>query len=529
MAEQKQSGENTTLNFPGGSESVFVLITQCLQNSFFLEGDCQLCLPMRTVKQMLLGSHDDEEHEGEIPEKHDLREFEPQQLQKGPLYRFLDTVINNPSREEALHVVNLKDWHTPTSNYDQERRTYGTHCEANTYGAECLSGFENLLEPWHGMKNKTEAAKAANAHLSAMTVTGYPTGGDGYNNIYYEVRSDTLFDFQPQRQGQDTLLKRIFDKIMSESKGKRIHVIVIGVYTDIKIMTLLTAIRSLYQVDNLIMSDVLTASPTLERHLAGLDYCDKVLKVEIIHSLNDLAAQVSTNSTEKIDVAITERHPDFRHYRSYYHDKQNVLAFQDDKLAEYIDLSRRQSNEVYRQVFRSNKYLQIAGFVFLILTFVAAILNMFYPEQVRVELVVITGGLSLSQLLFVFFTMTSKNMQSNLYGLVRLQNYLEAYSTIAALLRHYFTRPELLQMREKPDKMLSLLEQQIHIFDMFAEQMNKNFGSIKGEDIPDDLKTDQPNKTAATIGGMPVQPETMPSAENPASGQTGGGSPTSAG
>ena len=39
---------------------------------------------------------------------------------------------------------------------------------------------------------------------------------------------------------------------------------------------------------NLAVSDTFTASPTLERHLAGLDYAAKVLDVEVVHGINDL-------------------------------------------------------------------------------------------------------------------------------------------------------------------------------------------------------------------------------------------------
>ena len=63
----------------------------------------------------------------------------------------------------------------------------------------------------------------------------------------------------------------------------RIYVAVIGVYTDLKIKTLLTALRTLYNIPNLAVSDTLTASATLERHLSGLDFAAKVLGVEVIH------------------------------------------------------------------------------------------------------------------------------------------------------------------------------------------------------------------------------------------------------
>ena len=35
---------------------VYILITQCLQNSFFLSKESQLCLPDDVVRQMLVGT-----------------------------------------------------------------------------------------------------------------------------------------------------------------------------------------------------------------------------------------------------------------------------------------------------------------------------------------------------------------------------------------------------------------------------------------------------------------------------------------
>jgi hypothetical protein len=450
-------------------ESVFILMTQCLQNSFFLEDDCQLCLPKRTVEQMLGGATDATTIEDF------RRKIDRKMLETGPLYTFLKAVIDAKSREHELHIITIKDWHTNSPNYDQERRTYGTHCEADTFGAACLDGFEALLEPWSQL---TDRQAQATAHQAALSDTGYRREGEV--NHYYELRSDTLFDFQTD----GGKLKRILDQIIPPASGqpRRVYIGVIGVYTDIKIMTLLTGLRSLYAIDNLIISDVLTASQTLERHLSGLDYCDKVLKVEIIHDLKDFAALFAPQHQPNIEVSPTIGTTDFRRYRSYYQDKQNVLAYQDAKLNEYIALSEQQAKAVYQQIRRTNTWLQWFGFGFLALTVLAGLLHLADPGRYGVEFPLVTGGLSLGQFILLFFTTTSKNLQSNLFNLVRLKNYLEAYSTIAGLLRHYFTRPELLQMqpKESPAEMLELLERQVRIFDSFAEQMNRNFGSIRG-------------------------------------------------
>ena len=45
-------------------EARFVLITQCIQNDFFLNTDCRLRLPDTIVPQMLLGNRDFNLHAG---------------------------------------------------------------------------------------------------------------------------------------------------------------------------------------------------------------------------------------------------------------------------------------------------------------------------------------------------------------------------------------------------------------------------------------------------------------------------------
>ena len=47
----------------------------------------------------------------------------------------------------VLHVINIRDWHVPDDNYDFERRRYGAHCEAGTWGAGYVDGLEGWLDP----------------------------------------------------------------------------------------------------------------------------------------------------------------------------------------------------------------------------------------------------------------------------------------------------------------------------------------------------------------------------------------------
>jgi hypothetical protein len=249
---------------------------------------------------------------------------------------------------------------------------------------------------------------------------------------------------------------------------------VIGVLTDIKVKLLLTSLRSHYNIDNLVLSDALTTSVTLERHLSGLDFADKVLAVEIVHSLNALVSVLYPRHPDDIPKAVIEHLPDFRTYRSYYLDKQNVLAFQDNQLSRYVELTGKRGNDVYRHIFRTNRVLTLFGMAFLALTLIMAAFRFFDPTRYSSDTIIaITGGLSLLQLIAVFFTRPLAEIQKNLNNLVRLRNYLETYSTVTALLRHHLTTPERLQQ----DDLDGLKNQMVIIQDM-AQKMSMNFADI---------------------------------------------------
>ena len=196
-------------------------------------------------------------------------------------------------------------------------------------------------------------------------------------------------------------------------------------YTDIKIRTLMNGLRSRYRIDNLVVSDVLTAAPSLERHLEALDFLHKVLSVEVVHSLNDLVSILAPGSKREISKDVIQDHVDFRSYRSYYLNKQNLLAYQDSKRIEYLELTRTRSKAIYAQVYSTNKWLLRFGYAFLILTVIfggmyllALALNAFgVIERLQPEPwlfgSIVTGGLSLIQLFAVFFRNPLNDLQDN--------------------------------------------------------------------------------------------------------------------
>jgi hypothetical protein len=459
MATQASSPQTTP-------DSVYILITQCLQNNFFLAHENRLCLPdyiaMRTLVsgEQVLETTDMYQLQPPYPNR---RQVHPELLKNGPLYRFLESTIDDPNRLNQLHVIHIKDWHKPSRNYDAERRSYGAHCEAGTWEADPIDGFDKYLQPWKGLPGARKQARSAEGFQDDRTT-------------YYEVLSDSLFDFRPSIPGQPSILTEILRRLIfgDGRQPKRVYIVAIGVMTDIKIKTLLTSLRSFWHLENLIISDVLTAAASLERHLNGLDYADKVVHAEIIHGLNDLVSVLNPAHADTIPEAVISHHPDFRDYRSYYLDKQTVLAYQDQKLFQYLELTSQRGAEVYQQVFQTNKNLTRFGMAFLVVTIILGTLRFLDPNRFSLEIVVLTGGLSMTQILAGFFYNPLNRLQENLKNLVHLRNQLETYSTVTSLLRHHLTAPQNLQ---DPD--LDKLRKQMDIVQEIAVKISDSFNDIQ--------------------------------------------------
>jgi hypothetical protein len=163
------------------AEPRFVLITQCLQNDFFLNTDCRLRLPDAIVPQMLLGNGDFDLHAGgNAPD--DKRAAA---IENGPFGIFLRAAVGRRFEDDSLptlHVINVRDWHVPGHGYDLERRAYGSHCEAATWGVRYVEGLERFLDPT-GCADDCDYAEAGAARI-------------------YHVRSDSVFDFKPRAESR---------------------------------------------------------------------------------------------------------------------------------------------------------------------------------------------------------------------------------------------------------------------------------------------------------------------------------------
>jgi hypothetical protein len=135
----------------------------------------------------------------------------------------------------------------------------------------------------------------------------------------------------------------------------------------------------------------------------------------------------------------------FARYRSYIQDKQNVLAFQDEKLHQYLALTERRSLEVYDRIKNANTFLIIFGAAFLTATLVFSILNAVMPDRITWKVVAVTGGIGLVQLVASFFSKPMRDLQRNLTNLAVFKMILESHSLKTALARYHLTTPRTLR------------------------------------------------------------------------------------
>ena len=464
-------------------EARFVLITQCIQNDFFLNRECRLRLPDTIVPTMLLGNSDFDLHAaGNGP--NDKRAAA---IENGPFGIFLRGAVGRRLEDDRLpiiHVINIRDWHVPGPGYDVERRAYGSHCEAATWGVQYVDGLDRFLDP-------TGCAEDDDyAEVGAVRI--------------YHVRSDSVFDFKPRaefrggrrkfgaseiegvldivvegsdedleksrrllREGGFGAIHALARKINAGDEprtSRKIYVAVVGVYTDLKVQTLLVGLRTRYDLPNLAVSDTFTASQTLERHLSGLDYASKVLDVEVVHGINDLAGFLGLPPAVEDEEDVVAR-SSFARYRSFFQDKQNVLAFQDEKLRQYLALTERRSLDVYERIKRTNTFLIFFGCTFLVVTLVLAVLNAF--GLVDWQIVAVTGGVGLVQLVSAFVSKPIRDLQQNLTNLAVFKMILESHSLKTALARFHLTTPQTLRELQTEDEaklaaaQVAILQQQV--------------------------------------------------------------------
>ena len=125
----------------------------------------------------------------------------------------------------------------------------------------------------------------------------------------------------------------------------------------------------------------------VRRRISSVQSIAKITRAqELIASSRIVKAQQQTRAAEP-----------YARYQSFFQDQQNVLAYQSQKLQEYLHLTERRSVRVYDTVRRSNVFLIVWGSAFLLATLVLTILAAVWPHRVSWTLPAVTGGLSLGQ------------------------------------------------------------------------------------------------------------------------------------
>jgi len=514
----------------GSGETRYVLLTECLQNDFLLNRECRLYLGDKAALGMLVG------RSAKTPPPGGGRlKVSREDIERGPLGVFLEAVIDRRRRradgDGTLHVINIRDWHEPGAAYDRERRAYGNHSERGTWGAEYVDGLERFLDP-AGHATDREAVSFIEGSVRVC-----------------HVHADSVFDFRPRTsdrrgllgklpvteledildilvQGRDEevaaaneILARgvqldsiheVAKKVETQPKPRvRVYVAVIGVYSDIKVLTLLGGLLARYDLSNLAVSDTLTSSPTLERHISGLDFAAKVMQVEVVHGVNDLVRYVGGRPPLESESEIVA--PDgFAQYQTFFKDKQSVLAYQSEKLQDYLVLTETRAINTYNWIERSNLFLIGWGSVFLVATLVFAIWSAIDPSQVSWAIPAITGGLGLAQLVTAFFTQPMKDLQRNLMNLTTYRMVLESHSLKMALARFHLTTPHTLrEIHTETDSVEAT--RQVQVLERELEAIRQadevDYGALKSLRIgPEEQEGDETKKDT----GRGQAPEATP-------------------
>jgi hypothetical protein len=489
----------------------YVLLTQCLQNDLFLNPECRLYIGDAEVRKLLVAKR---EHDAPLGQPDARYRLSDEVLARGPLGLFLEATVGARMRASSgplLHVINVRDWHVPDDSYDAERRVFGRHCEAGTWGAAYIAGLERYLDP-----------------LPPLDDGGARFASVGCARVYH-IHSDSIFDFRPRWEERlrarpkfrRSELERLLDVLFVGSDGHvdeygstlgadefdeagrgRSHalneiatsavrgaaeppptyVAVIGVYTDVKVQIMLASLRTRYELDNLAVSDTLTGSRTLERHLVGLDFADKLLNVEVVHGIGDLVSFLG-GEPPLADEGDTVAAAKFADYRSYFANKQSVLAYQDEQLREYARLTESRAIRVYEAVRRANTFLLVWGAIFLGVTLVGIVLHLVDPDRWSLGVAALTGGLGLAQVLTAFFGRPIRELQSNLNNLAAFKMILESHSLKTAFTRYHLTTPEVLRelgdesQRDAALGQIDALQRQLRLID---DAQSAEYGALSG-------------------------------------------------
>lgn len=207
-----------------------VLITQCLQRDFV--GPLQPHDPLPNA--LHIGHEEARRLLGADPERGQLAQL----------------MAWSRSVQGALEVIHVRDWHDPT---DPGQRAhldrFGAHCLADSDGAALVLGLD---------------ADAARPHVRVASAT-------------------TLND------AESSELDGWMRALIAEHGADQLRVAVIGVWTEAKVTFLLYELLSRYGLTQLATCSAVCASSNRDRHFAALDQLRRILGVQVLDSVGDLA------------------------------------------------------------------------------------------------------------------------------------------------------------------------------------------------------------------------------------------------
>jgi hypothetical protein len=414
----------------GPREDSYVLITQCLQNDFFFNRNCRLGLPADAAARLLIPPAS----ELSFGENRSRRTLDPATIRSGPLGRLLRATVGQRLAGHGrgtLHLINIRDWHQDSSDYDRERRAYGPHCEAGTWGADYLTGLAALLDPAGTRRRAIDPGE-----------TDCPAGPDG-NRLgsvtVHHVYSDTVFDLGHQASGERSELAEVLSRIITSANRDTVPIAVIGVHTDIKVQILLQELRSAYNPGRLVVSDALTASPTLDRHLAALDYAQKALSVEIMPGVADLARFLGGDPGEDEELESYASAGALADYAQYIRDKQRIESYEDAHLRSYRQQVSGHLRYTVWLATLANSFLIGTGVVTLGSSVVLAVLACLHTGRLPVALPAELLGASVVQLASALFSRPVRELTGLIGQEAVFRMLLESRSLRLALARYHLT------------------------------------------------------------------------------------------
>jgi nicotinamidase-related amidase len=498
------AGEPAADNAEGGparsnAGETYILITQCLQNDFFLNLNCRLSLPADAAAKLLIHPKSGKP----FTESKSRRKLDAATLKAGPLGRLLQVTVGRRlggAGRGTLHLVNVRDWHTPGEQYDRERRVYGSHCQAGTWGADYIDGLAGLLDP-DDTRRKIGDTRDVDPDFN-------PEGKQHGTVMVHHVHSGTLFDLESFAFSNSELAE-VLKKIIKEENRHRVQVAVIGVYTDIKIQIVLQSLRVAYNLENLVVSDSLTASPTLERHLGALDFASKVLGVEVMHGVADLARFLGSDPGKDEELESSANEIAFADYAQYFRDKQSIVSYEDTEQRNYRQEISGSLRQTVWWVRFTSRFLIICGALTLAATVVLAIIAAIHPGRLPVVLPASVLGLSVVQLVYIFFSRPAQQMTSLLSREAVIRMLLQSRSLRLALARYHLTTPQALRPGDGAQQQVSTLREQLRVLtdldrvdfdtfrmlDTFANGSEKD-AAAAGDGRASDAEEAEPGPTA---------------------------------